>query len=134
MAAKLSQICSLTFAFAVYVNGWSIPKSYVPPGAECEDYTIPITVTSNNYQWVGPQWKDDFGFIDFVSTASSRLDAGFPSPVGAFVSETASYAIAATFCTPKRPNDNSKTILLATHGLAFDRRSLIILMSSDDMW
>ena len=83
---------------------------------------IPVTTTSDNYPWVGPKWNDDFGFIDFASVASSRTDAGFPLPFGAPVSQTAKYMIGATFCTPTHAGKNSGKVLLASHGLGFDRR------------
>jgi len=121
MDSHTSLTSFLTLALASCAAALPNPKSYVPPGAQCQDYTIPVKVTSDNFPWVGPTWTDNFGMINFASAASSRTDAGFPAPVGAPVAETASYEIGATFCTPKDPNKNSRTILLATHGLGFDR-------------
>lgn len=104
-------------------NAAPTSSGYVPPGAKCQDYSIPVTVTSLNYPWVAPKWTDNFGFIDFASTATSRTDAGFPPPIGAPVNETARYDIGATFCTPTgKANANAGKVLLATHGLGFDRR------------
>ena len=102
----------------------ALPAShgYVPPGAQCQDYSIPVTVTSLNYPWTAAKWTDNYGLIDFVSVASSRTDAGFPPPIGKPVNQTATYIIGATFCTPVNPTGNSGKVLLATHGLAFDRR------------
>lgn len=113
----------LPLAFAAAATSWPVQSSgFVPPGAECQDYMIPATVTSENFPWLAPKWTDDYGFIDFASEASSRTDDGFPSPIGNFTSETASYEIGATFCTPKTANKNTKIVLLATHGLGFHRR------------
>ena len=96
---------------------------YVPAGAKCKDYMIPVNVTSLNYPWIAPVWTDDFGFIDFASIATSRTDYDSPAPIGAPVLETAGYSIGATFCTPKgKPNANAGKVLLASHGLGFDRR------------
>lgn len=81
-----------------------------------------MTVTSLNYNWTAPKWTDNYGWIDFASTLTSRTDDGFPPPIGAPVTETASYQIRATFCTPVVPGNNSGKVLLATHGLGFDRR------------
>ncbi|MCJ1461462.1 hypothetical protein MMC07_000059 [Pseudocyphellaria aurata] len=94
--------------------------TFVPKGAICRSYTVPVTVTSANRPWVGPRWTDNYEFIDFVSIATTRVSAGFPLPVGSPVNQTASYEIAATFCTPERGGAHSKTVLLATHGLGFD--------------
>ena len=84
---------------------------------------IPVNVTSLTYPWIAPVWTDDFGFIDFASIATSRTDYDSPAPIGAPVLETAGYSIGATFCTPKgKPNANAGKVLLASHGLGFDRR------------
>lgn len=95
---------------------------YVPKGADCLDSIIPVTVTSKNRPWIAPKWKNNFEFIDFLSSASSRPSAGFPAPVGNPVKQTGSYKIGATFCTPQKPGNHSDTVIVATHGLGFDRR------------
>lgn len=113
----------LTFAFlALAAASSTYNQAFVPKGANCRSYTVPVTVTSANRPWVGPRWTDNYEFIDFVSLATTRVSAGFPSPVGSPVSQTASYDISATFCTPERIGAHSKTVLLATHGLGFDSR------------
>lgn len=102
---------------------WSTPNAtFVPKGAKCHDYIIPVTVTSENRPWIGPRWTDNYGFTDFLSTVTTRASAGFPFPVGNPVNQTAIYNISASFCTPETPGENSKTVLLATHGLGFDKR------------
>lgn len=96
--------------------------SYIPVKADCRDYTIPVTVTSENYQWTGQRWTDDYELIDFLTVASSRPSAGIPPSFGNLTEETESYKIGATFCTPKGGGPKAKTVLLATHGLTADRR------------
>jgi len=91
-------------------------------GSWIRDVNVSVTVTSLNYPWTAPTWTDDYGFIDFASLATSRTDDGFPPPIGAPVTERAAYTIGATFCTPVVPCNNSQKVLLATHGLGFDRR------------
>ena len=110
------------FLSALVATAWSTGTTFSPKGAKCQDYTIPLTITSENRPWIGPRWTDNYGFIDFLSIATSRPSAGFPSPVGNPVNQTASYNISATFCTPEKPGKHSKTVLLATHGLGFDKR------------
>lgn len=96
---------------------------YVPKGANCLDSIISVTVTSDNRPWIAPKWKNNNEFIDFLSSASSRTSAGFPTPVGNnSVKQTGSYHIGATFCTPQKPGNHSNTVIVATHGLGFDRR------------
>ena len=110
-------------AFCALATAWSTSSvTHVPKGAKCQNYTVPLTITSANRPWIGPRWTDNYGFIDFVTTTAARRSAGFPSPVGDPVNQTASYNISATFCTPKRAGKHSKTVLLATHGLSYDRK------------
>ncbi len=119
------RLISIVFLLTTLSTTYAAPTSsgYVPPGAKCQDYFIPVDVASLNYPWVAPKWTDNFGFIDFLSVATSRTDAGFPPPIGAAVNETARYNIGATFCTPTgKSNANAGKVLLATHGLGFDRR------------
>lgn len=122
MASRMSQFFILVLTISSFTVAWPTSSSYTPPGAHCQDYTVPVTVTSLNFPWVAPKWVDDFGLINFVSEASSRTDDGFPAPIGAPISQTASYKIGATFCTPVKSTANSGKVLLATHGVGFDRR------------
>lgn len=107
----------VTLAAASYTS----KGTFVPNGAQCQDYTIPVTATSEVRLWNGTRWTDNYGYIDVVSTLSSRTSAGFPQPYGEPVNQTASYNVSATFCTPQKAGQHSKTVLFATHGLAFDR-------------
>lgn len=118
---KLIMLCLIFGLFALAAASSTKKTTFVPKGAKCQDYTIPVTVTSENQPWIGPRWTDNYELADFVSTSSARVSAGFPIPVGDPVNQTASYNIAATFCTPERPGEHSKTVLLATHGVGLDR-------------
>ena len=122
MASKLFASVLITLLISILTKANATSRAYVPLGALCRDFTIPVKVESENFPWIAPKWTDDFDFIDFASTASSRRDAGFPPPIGPPASQTANYEISATFCTPKASGKKAKTVLLATHGLAFDRR------------
>lgn len=96
--------------------------SYVPPGAICQDQDVTITSTGSKYPWIAPKWTNDSGLIDFVSDAIIRSGAPSSPPVGAPVNETATYTISGTYCTPRKQGNKSSTLLLATHGLSYDRR------------
>ncbi|KAK2813287.1 hypothetical protein FQN50_000601 [Emmonsiellopsis sp. PD_5] len=96
--------------------------TYHPPNANCVDYTIPVSVSTDILTFNGTKWDDNFGLIDFVSVASSREDAGFPSPIGAPEPYKGDLEIAGTFCSPKEyGKPGGRTVLLATHGLGFER-------------
>jgi pimeloyl-ACP methyl ester carboxylesterase len=96
-------------------------KSYTPPNANCVDYEIPAAVATKGIEWIAPKWTDNYGLIDFVFLSSARTDANFTPPITGPVDINGNYTISATFCFPKTKNEHSSTVLLATHGLGYDR-------------
>lgn len=115
----------LILAFCALAAAWSTSApevTFVPKGAKCQDYTIPVTITPEIRPWNATKWTDNYGFIDFLTRAATRMGAGVILPVGDPVNQTASFKISATFCTPEKPGEHSKTVLLATHGLGFDKK------------
>lgn len=94
-------------------------QSYVPANVDCRDYSIPVAVISENLQWTGPRWTDNYELVDFLTVAASRSSASF---YGNATEESGSYTIGATFCAPKHGGAKAKTVLVATHGLGYDRR------------
>jgi len=105
-------------------NGLSIPSSGVhhPSSATCVDYTIPLSINSLNFAYNGTRFKDDVDVAEYLFQAGRIDSASTFNPVGSFKNETITYSIAGTFCTPKSPGAHSKTVLLMTHGLGYDRR------------
>jgi pimeloyl-ACP methyl ester carboxylesterase len=92
-------------------------QTYYPPGADCKEYMIPVEITSDNFVFNGTEWDDDYGLQDFISLATTRPSAMFPTVLSGPKTETATYKIAASFCTPKHKNGKEKTVILATHGI-----------------
>ncbi|KAI9716886.1 MAG: hypothetical protein M1812_005035 [Candelaria pacifica] len=85
--------------------------------ADCHDYSITVTVTSENLQWAYPPFKTNY---DVAQLIANTTDAATFSPfTTGKKNETASYRIAATFCAPDHAEGG--TVLLASHGLGFDR-------------
>ncbi|KAH9205469.1 Alpha/Beta hydrolase protein [Leptodontidium sp. 2 PMI_412] len=86
----------------------------------CKDYVLPVTITSGAYVWGLPTLDTDYDVTTFTANLS-RWDANVTfHPISGFSPQvTASYKIAGTFCAPAK--GNSKTVLLASHGLGFDR-------------
>ncbi|KAL9609827.1 MAG: hypothetical protein Q9167_005432 [Letrouitia subvulpina] len=74
-------------------NAHKVPKGYTPPQAHCVDYMVPVTVSSEDYQWVGPRWTDNFGLTEFVTTAVTRPAAGLPPPFGNPAAVNAGYSV-----------------------------------------
>jgi hypothetical protein len=92
--------------------------------AQCKTYNIPLSITSQNYIFGFPKFKNDFDLIDIV-TDITRKDSNVTfNPVVGIENVTAAYTISGTFCSPKAPSQNGreKTILMATHGIAYDGR------------
>ncbi|KAG4434041.1 hypothetical protein IFR05_010463 [Cadophora sp. M221] len=86
----------------------------------CKDHVLPITVTSGTYLWGLPTLDTDYDVTTFTANLS-RWDSNVTfHPISGFTpAVTASYKIAGTFCSPAK--GGSKTVLLASHGLGFDR-------------
>ncbi|EXL99320.1 Alpha/Beta hydrolase protein [Fusarium oxysporum II5] len=92
-----------------------LTQPYYPPNADCWEYKVPVTITSENMVFDFPDWEDDYALQDFLTAATTRDSARYPSPIVGTKNETATYALAASFCTPKY--SGKKTIILATHGI-----------------
>ena len=120
--APLLALASLVLTFltlhAPFANA-----AYIPAGAVCQDYTTSITVTTEVLEYVAPKWINNYELAGFLSAGGTRSNAGFPAPVTGPFNFTGSMTIAGTFCTPKKAiQGHEKTVLLATHGIGFDRR------------
>ncbi|KAF2663170.1 alpha/beta-hydrolase [Microthyrium microscopicum] len=95
--------------------------------ANCVDYKISLTVTSENLVINTPQWKNDFELIDYLQNSSAKNANVTFHPIGpTTINVTESVSIAATFCSPKTPSaskqDREKTVLITSSGLAYDSR------------
>lgn len=102
-------------------NPTGLTQSYYPPKADCIEHMIPITITSDNVQFSFPDWKDDYELQDFLALATTRASANLPSVAGDVKTETGTYTIAASFCTPKKGGPKAKNVILATHGIGQPR-------------
>ncbi|KAF5231478.1 hypothetical protein FANTH_13390 [Fusarium anthophilum] len=105
----------LAVAKSIAPSAVGLTQPYYPPNAKCWEYQVPVTITSENLVFNFPHWKDDYALQDFLTAATTRQSAGYPSPIVGTQNETATYTLAASFCTPK--HSGRKTIILATHGI-----------------
>jgi hypothetical protein len=110
----LSYICLATLALCT-------PLSPKQPTKVCQDYLLPLNITSLNYKYAYKPLitNEDVADLNFELGRVAR-----PTP---FVPVTAStqttsamYKISGTLCQPV--NGGNGTVLLATHGGGFDRR------------
>ena len=102
----------------------SCQQIYTPPNAQCWDYQVPVTVSAEYYSFAAPKWSDNQEFTEFIRGDITRTpgETSLDVPkgvLGATVNKTSEYIISATFCMPR--NRPSSTVILATHGLGFDR-------------
>lgn len=92
--------------------------------AQCIDYTVPITVTSENLIFdVGP-FTSSLDVADLVGNFAAKDSNVTFHPVIGKENITATYEVTGTFCSPKTltGNGREKTVLLATHGIHYDGR------------
>lgn len=95
----------------------TLKQSYYPPGANCQDYLIPIEISYQSLPFNATQWENDYELTSFLVDATTRSGAGYPAPLGLPQTVAGHHKIAASFCTPKKTNGKEKTVILATHGI-----------------
>ncbi|KAF2496778.1 alpha/beta-hydrolase [Lophium mytilinum] len=95
-----------------------------PPNGVCVDYTVKQEITSTNYIWALEKFKSNFDTIDFITDIARKDSKTAFHPVRSNTkNETKTYEVSATFCSPKKATAGKvNTVLLATHGLGYDRR------------
>ena len=87
----------------------------------CHDFNLPVTITTTNYVWGRPIFKNNYDVVDFIQDFNRRDFLETFSPVSGTINETATYIIGGTYCEPRV--GKSATVLVATHGAGLDRRS-----------
>ena len=115
-----------------FVAAWMINAALTQPALTryCQNYDIPVNITSENLIYGLPKFVNNFDLVDLVTDLGTRNTTPTHSPFAGVVTQAASYTIAATFCTSSDPaSAANRTVLLATHGLAFDRSFVFIYYS-----
>lgn len=98
-------------------------------GKTCGSFKIPVTVTSTNLIYAPPPFQTDFDVVDFVGTIAGRSAPPPSAAIAGVENQTATYTISATFCKPAAGGHGrgagsvpaKDVVLIATHGLNFDR-------------
>jgi len=90
--------------------------------AQCVSYTIPLTITSENFVFNITKFKNDLDLAHVITDIARKDSNATFHPVSGVENVTAQYSISGTFCSPKTPSGNGreKTVLLATHGIGYD--------------
>ncbi|KAM7207174.1 alpha/beta-hydrolase [Naviculisporaceae sp. PSN 640] len=97
--------------------------SFLPRTAKkvCEDFKIPVTTTSENFIFGLDHFKNDLDVANWVVTVTSRNPSIKKTVTPRTENVTANYTIGATFCQPAPGKKSNKVVLLATHGIGFDK-------------
>jgi hypothetical protein len=88
----------------------------------CQDYLIPLTTTSVEAIPAFAPFDDNFDVASFISSLAARDASTSFAPFSEKRNVTHSYNISGTICSPVVVTEQAKAVLLATHGLGFDRR------------
>ncbi|OQO01388.1 hypothetical protein B0A48_12943 [Cryoendolithus antarcticus] len=95
----------------------ALTQPYYPANAHCVEYTVPISISYDRVNFNFSQWPDNSALEQSLVDFTTRPTAGFPSIVNGTVHETADCTVAASFCTPRKPDGKEMTVILATHGI-----------------
>lgn len=114
---KLSQALSIV-GLAAPVIAASVPKTKT-----CKSFKIPVSVNSTELVYALPHFQSDFDVADFLATVAGRSAPDLSTSFSGTKNVSATYEIGATFCTPTQGQEDrhKDTVLVATHGLGFDR-------------
>ncbi|KAF2118209.1 Alpha/Beta hydrolase protein [Lophiotrema nucula] len=117
-------------------NGWhqQHPDTYAhPSNGNCEDYTVKESITSPNLHWAYPIFKDNYDVAGFLFNMTRKDRATTFVPFDGIQNVTDTYEVSGTFCSPKTlRGGKEKTVLVATHGLGYDRRYWASTFEADE--
>ncbi|CAD6583989.1 MAG: hypothetical protein TREMPRED_003709 [Tremellales sp. Tagirdzhanova-0007] len=91
-----------------------------PRDATCYDVILPISFEVNGYEWIRPRWTNDYEMIDYIGVEASRRPYN-KSQIVQSSTIGGNYSISGTFCIPNKVGSKASTVILATHGLWYDR-------------
>jgi hypothetical protein len=113
---------SLGTSFCLLASLVSSHLSITTTPRECQEYTIPVNVSATVFVPNFARIKDNFDVIDFGFSLARRDYKTAFVPFPGTRNVTVSYEISGTICSPVQSAGKNKTLLLATHGLGYDRR------------
>ncbi|KAK7914084.1 hypothetical protein PG985_011787 [Apiospora marii] len=104
---------------------------------DCTDYQIPVTTQTEALVWDLPKFSNNFDVSAFILSLIRRTTGPDVIPFKPFSGSnnvTGNYTIGATFCSPKNSSKSGhdETVLLATHGLGYDRRYWIPTLNTSE--
>lgn len=116
-----------------------LPSSLAHPGRPnsselktCHEYKIDVNVESEIFIWTREKFRNSYNVVNLIIDLTSR-ETDAAHPLTSHAKGTTSGVIAATFCTPVNANAAKRDIiLLATHGLNYDRRCARLLACTSE--
>ena len=117
---KLSCISMSTslFLFTSRVSSHSTESKF----RICHDYSIPVNVSITALEASYDRFTSNYNVVDFSNGLAGRTGATALHLFSGPTQVTGAYTIGATICSPGNHTEKEKTILLASHGLGYDRR------------
>lgn len=92
-------------------------QCYYPPNAVCSEYTIPLTITSEETVFNFTEWDNNYALQEFLALATTRVGVEYPGIVEGTRNVTRDVEIAASFCAPRVKSGKEGKVILATHGI-----------------
>ncbi len=109
-------------AASLLVVGSAVPVTAATKPA-CKDFLIPVNVTVPFYD-INISIDTNWDLVEYIFNSTRRDSQQVFHPVGSSHTETKTFTIGATFCTPGTRKSSAETVLLLTHGSMVDRRSV----------
>lgn len=96
------------------------------PNPQCIDLEIPIHIDTTATQWLQPRVDNTIDAVDWVTYQTTWSTPNITERMLGTVSINETFTISGQLCIPP-PNPRSSTLQLATHGVGFDKRSVLPL-------
>lgn len=95
-----------------------------PSNGVCIDYNITEEVTAPIPVFSHPPFESNYDIAELlINMTRISADGQTPSPIAGFENATRPYTVSGTFCAPREPREGRETtVLVATHGIMYDRR------------
>ncbi|MCJ1396186.1 hypothetical protein MMC18_009075 [Xylographa bjoerkii] len=122
MSSKLAFLATIAFNFPFPALCYPWAYGYHNSNVICQNYTIPMTVSSEIYIYNSTISKDNFELTDFVSASSSVNSTNIFLPVEKDpVVQEFQLEVHGTFCHPAHiAAEQESTVIIATHGIEGD--------------
>jgi hypothetical protein len=105
-----------------YPSNPAYPDYVHPSNGICTDYTVKESITYPAQQWARTRFANNHDVVALLAELSSKTGLR-TAPFDGTENTTKTFEITGTFCKPaSRKGGKEKTVLVATHGLGFDRR------------